>query len=149
MSGLNDDFNQATAMIQRLQNTCLSNRISLLPIAVLMTSLLALSGCATTLPEPRQSLQAAEIAINNAERDHASEFAALELSEARTKLAAAHDAVKKEEMVQANRLAEQSLADAELASRKAELARAKIVNDGMQESIDILQQEMQRNNGAR
>lgn len=136
-------------MNRLLPNTRLSNRISLLPIAVLMAGLLALAGCATSPPAPDQSLQAAEIAIGNAERDRASEFAAPELSEARAKLTAARDAARNEQMVQAKRLAEQSLADAELASAKADVAQAHIVNDEMQKSIDVLQQEMQRNKGAR
>jgi len=88
------------------------------------------------------------VAIGNAERDRASQFAAAELSEARTKLSAARDAVRNEEMVHAKRLAEQSQADAELASAKAGVVQATTVNDEMQKSIDILQQEMQRNKGA-
>jgi hypothetical protein len=50
-------------------------------------------------------------------------------------------------MVQAMRLAEQSRVDAELASARAEAARAKVVNDEMLKSIDAMKQEMQRNTG--
>ncbi|PKM14421.1 MAG: hypothetical protein CVV12_14095 [Gammaproteobacteria bacterium HGW-Gammaproteobacteria-2] len=113
-----------------------------------MAGLLVLAGCATTPPAPDQALQAAEMAIGNAERDRAPEFAAAEMSGARAKLAAARDAARNEQMVQARRLAEQSLADAELASAKAEVAQATAVNDEMQKSIDALQQEMQRNQEA-
>jgi hypothetical protein len=50
-------------------------------------------------------------------------------------------------MVLAQRLAEQSRVDAELASARAEAARAGVVNDEMRKSIDTLKQEMQRNTG--
>lgn len=142
------DFHQATAMIRLLPHAHLSTRISLLPIAALLAGLLSLAGCATTQPVPDQALQAAEMAIGNAERDRAPEFAAAELNEARAKLSAARDAVRNEQMLNAQRLAEQSQADAELASAKAGVVQATTVNDEMQKSIDILQQEMQRNKGA-
>jgi len=148
MTENNGDFHQATAMIRLLPHVHPSTRISLLPIAAVLAGLLSLAGCATTQPAPDQALQAAEMAIGNAERDRASQFAAAELSEARTKLSAARDAVRNEEMVHAKRLAEQSQADAELASAKAGVVQATTVNDEMQKSIDILQQEMQRNKGA-
>lgn len=67
---------------------------------------------------------------------------------AREKLTAARAAVEKEEMGLAQRLAEQSRAEAELASAKAEATKAKAVNDEMRKSTDSLKQEMQRNTGA-
>jgi hypothetical protein len=51
-------------------------------------------------------------------------------------------------MVLGQRLAEQSRANAELASAKAEALKAKAVNDEMRRSTDTLKQEMQRNTGA-
>jgi hypothetical protein len=50
-------------------------------------------------------------------------------------------------MVLAQRLAEQTRVDAELAAAKAEAARAEIVNAEMRKSIDTLKHEMQRNTG--
>lgn len=126
----------------------LPNRVLSLRIVVLLASLMLLSSCASTPPAPDAAIQAAELAIGNAERDRVAEFSAPELSEARAKLAAAHDAVRQEQMVDAKRLAEQSRADAELASAKADVAKATLVNDEMQKSIDALNQEMQRNTGA-
>jgi hypothetical protein len=70
------------------------------------------------------------------------------LTEARTQLTAARDAVHNEDMILAQRLAEQSRANAELASAKTEASKAKAVNDDMQKSIDTLKQEMRRNSGA-
>lgn len=143
------DFNQDIPMTRQLPRFHFYKRVSLLPTAALMAGLLVLAGCATTPPAPEQALQAAEIAIGNAERNRAPEFAAPELIEARAKLTAARNAARNEQMVQAKRLAEQSLTDAELASAKADFVQASAINDEMKKSIDAMQQEMQRNQGAR
>lgn len=72
----------------------------------------------------------------------------MELGEARTKLAAAQDAVQAEEMVKAERLAQQSRAGAELAAARAEAAKAATVNDELQRGNDAVIEETQRNSGA-
>jgi hypothetical protein len=113
-----------------------------------VATLLAFSACSTPPQPPTQALQAAEAAITNAERTRVPDYASPELMEARTKLTAARDAVRDENMVVAQRLAEESRANAELASAKTESAKAKTVNDDMQKSIDTLKQEMRRNTGA-
>jgi hypothetical protein len=118
-----------------------------LRLATLSAGLLLLASCASVQQPPTAELQAAELAINDAERARVAEFASAELSEARDKLRAANSAVQQEKMVLAQRLAEQSRVDAELASAKAEAARAEIVNDEMRKSIDTLKHEMQRNTG--
>jgi hypothetical protein len=106
------------------------------------------TACASTPLPPTQALQAAETAIADADRTRVADNASPELTEARTQLTAARDAVHNENMILAQRLAEQSKANAELASAKTEAAKAKAVNDDMQKSIDTLKQEMQRNSGA-
>ena len=111
-------------------------------------ALLALAACASTPVPPTEALQAAETAISNAEQARIADYASPELGVAREKLTAARAAVEKEEMDLAQRLAEQSRAEAELASAKAEAAKAKAVNDEMRKSTDSLKQEMQRNTGA-
>jgi hypothetical protein len=118
-----------------------------LRLAALSAGLLLLVSCASVPQSPTAELQAAELAIKDAERARVSEFASAELSEARDKLRAANSAAQQEKMVVAQRLAEQSRADAELASAKAEAARAEIVNEEMRKSINTLKHEMQRNTG--
>src|SRR5690606_25326773 len=110
--------------------------------------LLLLSGCASTPQPPSQALQAAEMAITTAEQARVADYASLELGEARQKLAAARAAVVAEDMVLAQRLAEQSRVNAELATARAGVAKAKKVNDEMKESTDTIKQEMQRNPGV-
>lgn len=113
---------------------------------VILGSFLFLGGCAST-PAPNEALQAAELAITNAERARVADFAAPELGDARDKLAAARAAVNEENMVLAERLAEQSRVGAELAIAKAEVGKTQAVNDEMKKSTDVMQQEMQRNRG--
>jgi hypothetical protein len=118
-----------------------------LRLATATAGLLMLVACASMPQPPTAELQAAELAIADAERARVADYASAELSEARDKLRAAHSAVQQENMVLAQRLAEQSRVDAELASARAEAARAGVVNDEMRNSIDTLKQEMQRNTG--
>jgi hypothetical protein len=100
--------------------------------------------CASTPPAPTASLQAAQLAISNAEAADASHYSGEELGAARTKLASADTAVKEQRMIMAERFAEESRADAELASAKTTAAKAKAVNDEMKRSTDTLIEEMQR-----
>jgi len=126
--------------------TSQAHRGSRVRIAVGVTGVLMLAACAST-PPPTASLQAAQLAISNAERTDASRYAPGELSEARTKLASADTAVKEQRMIMAERFAEESRAEAELASAKTADVKAKMVNYEMTRSTDTLVEEMQRSSG--
>lgn len=119
-----------------------------LRLASAIVGTLTLAACASVPPAPTQELQAAEMAIANAEKARVADYAAPELGEARDKLAAARVAVQQEQMVRAQQLAEQSRVDADLAAAKSSAVRAKTVNDEMIKSTDAMKQEMQRNPGA-
>jgi hypothetical protein len=127
--------------------TSQAHRDSRLRIAVGLTGVLMLAACASTPPAPTASLQAAQLAISNAERADAARYAGGELGEARTRLASADAAVKEQRMIVAERFAEESRAEAELASAKTAAAKAKVVNDEMTRSTDTLVEEMQRSSG--
>ena len=117
--------------------------------AALAAGLFLIVGCASVPLPPTEAIQAAEQAIATAEKARVADFASPELGEARDKLAAAHAAVREEKMVLAQRLAEQSRAEADLAVAKSAAANAKVVNDEMRKSTEAIEQEMQRNSGAR
>ena len=108
-----------------------------------------LSACASEPKPPTQALQAAELAISNAEQARIADYASPELGEAREKLTAARLAVEKKDMLAAQRFAEQAQVDADLATAKQGVAKAKTVNDEMNKSTSTLKQEMQRNSGAK
>lgn len=129
------------------RSTHLRPRRSSIRPAALAVSLLVLSACASTSNVPDQALQAADQAIENAEQTRVAGYASPELSEAREKLVAAHHAVTRREMVLAERLAKESRVDAELASAKIQVAKAREINDEMQKSTNALKQEMRRNTG--
>jgi hypothetical protein len=114
--------------------------------AVSLTALLILGACAST-PPPTSSLQGAREAIANAERVEAGRYASGELAEARTKLASADTAVSEQRMPMAERLANESRVEAELASAKTADVKATAVNDEMKRSNGTLVEEMQRSSG--
>ncbi len=116
--------------------------------AASFTASLLLGACASTPPAPTASLDAARLAISNAERGEAGKYAASELSEARTELASADTDVAQMRMVDAERMANQSRTEAELALATTGQKKAQAVNDEMQSSAGTLIQEMQRNAGA-
>ena len=112
-----------------------------------ITGALLLAACASAPPAPTANLQAAQQAIAAAERGEAARYAPGELSEAHTKLAAADAAVTERKMVVAERFADQSRAEAELASAKSSAAKANAVNDEMKRSNGTLVEEMKRTSG--
>jgi hypothetical protein len=121
-------------------------RRSRLRIALGLTAVLMLGGCAS-LPPPTASLQAAHQAIAEADRAEAGRYAPGELGEARAKLTFANNAVSEQKMTLAGRLADESRADAELASAKTADVKANAVNDEMKHSTSTLIEEMQRKSG--
>ena len=108
---------------------------------------LLLAACASTPPAPTGSLQAAQQAIATAERSEAARYAPGELSEAHTRLALADTAVTERKMVVAEHFADESRAEAELASAKTSAAKANAVNDEMKRSNGALVEEMKRTSG--
>ena len=112
--------------------------------AVLGAALLA-TACASE--PPTAQLQAAQQAINDAERVEAGKYAADELSQARNKLGSANTAVESKDMDQALRLAEEARVDAELASARTAAVKAQAVNDELQRGSDAVTEEAQRQTG--
>lgn len=114
-------------------------------VIITTTAQVLLGGCSSTPKAPTDALQAAELAIANAEQARVADYASPELSQAREKLLNAKVAVEKEQMTRARWLAEESKVSAELASARAAAAKAKAVNDELQKGNAVLQQELQRN----
>lgn len=112
--------------------------------AVLAGTILLVGACSSTPLAPTQSLNAARTAISSAEKDDAGRYAAVELGDARQKLAMADKAVLGESMIAAEQFADESRADAELASARTEAAKAVAVNKEMKLGADALNTEMQR-----
>jgi hypothetical protein len=118
-----------------------------LPLAASLMAGLILVGCASAPPAPTSNLQAAQQAIANAERMEAGRYAAGELGAARTKLASADTAVTERKMILAAQYADESRAEAELASAKTTAAKASAVNDEMKRGTGSLVEELKRGTG--
>lgn len=99
-------------------------------------------GCVSKQPVAIESLLAAEQAIESAERARVSEYAAAELMQARDILGRAKLAKTKKDLINADRLAQQSLVIAQLAFARAELVKAEQINSEVEYSIEQLKQEM-------
>lgn len=98
-------------------------------------------------PIPATNLQAAQLAIANAERVDAATHAGVELGEARGKLAAAQTAVQQKKMVVAQQYADEARAEAELAAAKAGAVKALAANEDIKRGTATLIEEMQRKSG--
>jgi hypothetical protein len=114
-------------------------------IAAGVAGILMLTGaCASAPLAPDSALDAAKVAISNADRAGAGQYANAELAEARTRLTLADNAVKDEDMVVAERFARESQVQAELASARTEAAKAAAVNQEMARGTEAMTEEMQR-----
>lgn len=106
--------------------------------------MLLLVGCVSAPTAPTASLNEAKSAIQAAEKDDASHFAAAELDEARQKLLLAEKAVVVEDMVLAMRYADESAATAKLAAARTEASKAVAIDEEMSRGAEALMQEMKR-----
>lgn len=116
----------------------------MLTAAAFAGMMLLVTACASAPPAPPASLNEAKLAIAAAEKVDASHYAIAELDEARQKLMSADKAVMADNMVLANRYAEQSTLTAELATARTEAAKAQAVNAEMNRGADALIEEMHR-----
>jgi hypothetical protein len=102
-----------------------------------------LAGCASD-PAPEAELAAAQVAVDEAEEANAPAQASGPYELARDKLDRARDAVEDGEMVEARRLAEQALVDAQLAEAQARSEVARQNAAELRASIETLQDELAR-----
>lgn len=116
----------------------------LLIAAALAGALLLVSACTSAPTAPPASLNEAKLAIEAAEMADASHYATAELDEARQKLMSADAAFLAEDLVLADRYAEQSTLTAELATARTEAAKAQAVNAELNRGAKALIEEMQR-----
>lgn len=116
----------------------------LLAVAACAGTMLLIAACASAPPTPTASLNEAKIAIQAAEKDDASHFAGAELDKARQKLILANKAVVAEDMIMAERYAQEAIVTAQLASAKTEVTKAVAINQEMSRGAEALIEEMQR-----
>ena len=103
-----------------------------------------IAGCAST-PPPTEQIAVSKSAIANAVSAGGSEYAPVEMRTAQEKMDRASRAMAKEEYESARHLAEEAQADARLAEKKADSAKAQKAAVVMQEDIRVLREEINRN----
>lgn len=109
---------------------------------LLVCGILGVAGCAGR--PPLESLSQAELAVGEADKRTASQYAPMELQTARGQLEQARQAMNDKEYEEARRLADQALVNAQLAEAKAGAERARQAAAELQRSIETLRAELQR-----
>ena len=102
-----------------------------------------IAGCAS-IPPPKEQMAVSKSAIANAVAAGGSEFAPVEMRAAQEKMDRANRAMEKEDYENARSLAEQAQADARLAEKKAQSAKAQKAASVMQDDIRVLREEINR-----
>ncbi len=115
--------------------------------ALAATSLAAalLAGCAS-VPPPTDQMAVSRSAIANAVAAGGSEYAPVEMRLAQEKMDRATRAMDKKDYDDARRFAEEAQADARLAEKKAESAKAQKSAVVIQEDVRVLREEINRKN---
>ena len=103
--------------------------------------------CAST-PMPTDKLAVAKSAVDRAEQAQAAQFAQVELTTARSKLAAAQSAADKHDGEVASRMADQAEVDAELAEATARAKQQEQLVNEMDASMRDLRNESLRNSSG-
>ena len=109
-------------------NPRLLTRMHLRSLIAATGTAIVLAACASTPPAPTAALAAAQTAISNADKAEAGKYAAGQLTEARDRLSSANSAVAAKNMILAERLANESRAEAEFATATTAQVKAQAVN---------------------
>lgn len=102
-----------------------------------------IAGCASVAP-PTEQMAVSKSAIANAASAGGTEYAPVEMKAAQDKMDSANRAMAKEDYENARRLAEQAQADARLAEKKAQAAKAQKAAGAMQDDLRVLREELDR-----
>jgi hypothetical protein len=112
---------------------------------LLLCGAMGLSSCAGKPPAATVSqVSQADLAVQQASKSKAPEYASLELYTAREQLAGAQDALHRKEYTEARRWAERALVNAQLAETKAESEQTRRTAAELRQSIEALRREAEK-----
>jgi hypothetical protein len=114
-----------------------------LPAGAIACAVIVVAGCAS-VPPPTEQIAVSRSAIANAISAGGAEYAPVEIKTAQEKMDRANRAMQKEDYEDARRLAEEAQADARLAEKKAQSAKAQKAASVTQDDIRVLREEMNR-----
>jgi hypothetical protein len=106
-------------------------------------TVVAIAGCASA-PPPTEQMAVSKAAVANAVSAGGAEYAPVEMKLAQDKMDRARRAMEKEDYENARWLAEEAQADARLAEKKAQSAKAQKAAIVMQDDIRVLREEINR-----
>ncbi len=109
-----------------------------------IASLVFLGACASKGVAPVEELANARASIAQAESAGALQLAPVEMLAARDKMNTAEAAAREERFVESRRMAEQAMADAEVAERKSRAEKASRTVAELKRGNEVLRQETQR-----
>jgi hypothetical protein len=121
----------------------MNNSLQYMRFVALGCAAAIIAGCAS-IPAPREQIAVSKSAIANALSAGGSEYAPVEMKNAQEKLDRANAAMAKEDYEDARWLAEQAQADARLAEKKAQSAKARKSASAVQDDIRVLRDELDR-----
>ena len=115
---------------------------------LLLCGVVGLSGCAGRPPAATlERLSQADLAVQQADKSKAPEYASLELYTAKEQLASAQQAMQRKDYGEARRLAERALVNAQLAETMAQAAQTSQHATELRHSIEALRREADRQAG--
>jgi hypothetical protein len=107
-------------------------------------ALLLVAGCTSLKTPATADVAVSKAAVESAAGAGGMEYAPVEMTAAREKMARANKAMVDKDYALAEELAQQAQADAKLAQSKANSAKASLAADALQEDIRVLREEMNR-----
>lgn len=114
-------------------------------LALCSAALVLTTGCTSLKTPATADVAVSKAAVDNAASADGAEFAPVEMTAARNKLALANKAMASKDYKQAIDLAAQAQADAKLAQGKANSAKAQVAANALQDDIRVLREELERN----
>lgn len=109
-----------------------------------VAAVLLAAGCGTTKVAATTDIAVSKMAVDNAANAGGAQYASIEMTLAREKLARANTAMNAGDYELASDLANQSEVDAKLAQSKAGSAKAQLAANAVQEDIRVLREELKR-----
>ncbi|MBK9444261.1 MAG: DUF4398 domain-containing protein [Comamonadaceae bacterium] len=102
-------------------------------------------GCTSLKTPATADVAVSKAAVDNAAGAGGAQFAPVEMTAAREKLALANKAMVAKDYKLARDMASQAQVDAKLAQGKADSAKAQAAADALQDDIRVLREELERN----
>ena len=117
-----------------------------LTLSIWAAALVLTAGCSSLKTPATADVAVSKAAVESAAGAGGTQFAPIEMAAARDKMARANKAMADKDYKLALDLAAQAQADAKLAQGKANSAKAQAAADALQDDINILRAELERNN---